>query len=233
MAHAHLDKQLLKQYEALPQTVDYSSLRVINVSPSVVPTYLPSFRVYSYNISKVPYMAKNLSNGAGHRSKPQQCKKDKYRDTWRCNLSKPWHTNPRAPSQSNTRLSALGYAQVLLLERCFFCRHLKLSLQYYMPKLETANETHRPNYRLEYLTYASDMLHALPGQEEFDYPIPLKLLPKALRPAGHGNSKYTPYELRDLTVQSWVGLAKEIADPANKRLRERFREYLWMGKGRG
>ena len=132
--HKGLDKVLLKDFSQLPKDVDYGDYGVINISPSVVPAYLPSFRIFNYNMSaeavqdaldKKERRRRGETFGKqpphGHRkpdpSKPraEQCKKDKYKDSWRCHFSKDnWHTDPEAPSRKNGLMSPLGFAQVSL-----------------------------------------------------------------------------------------------------------------------
>lgn len=105
--------------------------------------------------------------------------------------------------------------------------------QYYLPKLATANKTHIPNFRLEYLTFKASMLHPAANQTAFWYPIPLKRLPSGLRNSSSvDNTSYTPYNMEDLTIASWLQLAQELGDTENKKLRKRFKKYLFMGKGR-
>ena len=130
--HKGLDKVLLKDYSQLPKHVDYGDFGVINISPSVVPTYFPSFRIFNYNISTeavkeaLDRKERRLQGETfgkkpphGHRkpdpSKPRadQCKRDKYKDSWRCHFSKDdWHSDPEAPSRKNGLMSPLGFAQV-------------------------------------------------------------------------------------------------------------------------
>lgn len=130
--HKGLDKVLLRDFSELPKDVDYGDYGVINVSPSVVPMYFPSFRVFNYNISAEAIeedleRKERLRRGEtllrppphGHRkpdpSKPKEklCKKPKYNNSWRCHYSKGnWHSDPEAPSRKNGLLTPLGFAQV-------------------------------------------------------------------------------------------------------------------------
>jgi endopolyphosphatase len=133
--HKGLDKVLLKDFSGLPEDVDYGDYSVINVSPSVVPTYFPSLRVFTYNVSAEAVQEalerkERRRQGVtvwkrppphGHRKpdpgKPRadQCKRKKYRDSWRCHFSKDsWHSDPEAPSRKNGLMSPLGFAQVSL-----------------------------------------------------------------------------------------------------------------------
>jgi len=223
MSKARLDKQLLQDFAALPKNPDYSRYGVVNVSPSVVPNpYLPSFRVYSYNVSQSAIADdKEKSRGKqggydrppGRGVKSDHCKKGKHKDTWRCHLSKQWHSDPDAPSRTNVLWTPLGYAQ------------------YFMPALENANLTHAPKFRLEYITYAADMLHPTLNQTDFQYPVPLRRLPRTLRNVSVTESKYAPYGMRDLTIPSWLRLARALGDAGNQGLRKKFRKFMFMGKG--
>lgn len=95
-----------------------------------------------------------------------------------------------------------------------------------------ANKTDNPKFKLEYLTYGLDALH--PGDMKvaarFGYPVPLKLLPKSLREGNVTSSKFAPYRMEDLTIASWVGLARRLGDPTREKLRKRFKQYMYMGE---
>jgi len=130
--HKGLDRVLLRDFSDLPRDVDYGDYGVINVSPSVVPAYFPSFRIFNYNVSTEAFEGalerkERQRRGEvslrppprGHHtpdpSKPrtEQCKKDKFKDSWRCHFSKDdWHSDPEAPSLKNGLMSPLGFAQV-------------------------------------------------------------------------------------------------------------------------
>jgi hypothetical protein len=133
--HKGLDKILLKDFSELPKDVDYGDYGVINVSPSVVPAYFPSFRIFNYNVSSeaveeaLERKERRLRGETFRKKKPphghrkpdprkprtDQCKRDKYKDSWRCHFSKDdWRSDPEAPSRKNGLMSPLGYAQVSL-----------------------------------------------------------------------------------------------------------------------
>jgi len=104
--------------------------------------------------------------------------------------------------------------------------------QYYMPKDDLLNRTGKPKFKLEYLTYKLEALHPGDGEgiEEIEYPIPLKQLPHSLREGNKTSSKFAPYRMKDLTIPSWVGLARRLGDPSRKKLRRRFKQYMYMGE---
>ena len=149
--HKGLDKVILKDFSELPKHVDYGDYGVVNVSPSVVPAYFPSFRVFNYNISAEAVQealerrerrrrGETLGKKPphGHRkpdpSKPRkdQCKKKEYRDSWRCHFSKDdWHSDPEAPSRKNGLMSPLGYAQVSL--GCLISFVVSLACVHHLP----------------------------------------------------------------------------------------------------
>jgi endopolyphosphatase len=105
-------------------------------------------------------------------------------------------------------------------------------IQYYIPDLMGANETHKPHFKLEYLTLPADRLHphASNGEsQDFIYPIPLRHLPRMLRNSSVVKStKYTPYDMEDLTIGSWIGLAQRLGDEEHRTLRKRYRQYMYM-----
>lgn len=242
-----LFKTLIQEFSALPKSAKntkYEDYAVVNVGPSVVPNpYVPTFRIFSYNISEVnvgSWNEKEMKRKHGHHrgdpgNKTKQCKLEEYQDTWRCHLDKPWHSDPTAPSRSNERLTPLGYAQVRdIFTHCRYVFYVHQFDQYYIPHLEEANKTNPPQFKLEYLTYRLDALHPDPekdSKKQFTYPVPLKLLPKSLRKPGLKKSKYTPYEMKDLTVPSWIEFARRLVD--DKKVRKRFRKYLFAGGEEG
>jgi endopolyphosphatase len=221
--HDGLYDSLINDFGDLPKKgkTDHDNYGVVNISPSVVPNpYLPSFRIYTYNITNNSNDVKKKKRKHGHRrgagDKVKLCKKKKYKNSWRCKLDKAWHSDPDAPSRMNTLWSPLGYAQ------------------YYLPEDRLLNRTKKPKFKLEYLTHRLGALH--PGdverRDEFRYPIPLKQLPKSIR-EGNGtstSSKFAPYGMEDLTIPSWVGLARRLGDPSRKKLRRRFKRYMYMGE---
>ncbi|GJE84018.1 endopolyphosphatase [Phanerochaete sordida] len=235
--HKDLYATLLKDYDHLykrEKDLDYDSISVVNVAPSVVPNpYLPSFRIFSYNITGSRYSAGLLGDsgtdsGVGQQhhlgdfvDREELCQgPDASNVSWRCNLNSPWHSSPHSPSRTNRLYTPLGFAQ------------------YYMPNL-TGTERHPPKWKLEYLTYAPQALHppAAAGEPEagkkkdaFVYPVPLKRLPRKLRDANVTASKFAPYAMSDLTIPSWTALAHRLAKAGGRsKLRKRFRRYMYMG----
>jgi len=122
---------LINDFGDLPKKgkTDHDNYGVVNISPSVVPNpFLPSFRIYTYNIThggdaaNTKKKKKSTKRKHGHRrgngNKVELCKKKRYKDSWRCKLDNPWHSDPDSPSRVNTLWSPLGYAQVR------WCRHV-------------------------------------------------------------------------------------------------------------
>ncbi|KAI9512181.1 Metallo-dependent phosphatase-like protein [Russula earlei] len=139
---------LINDFGKLPKKgkTDYDNYGVVNISPSAVPNpYLPSFRIYTYNITNAGDFTKKKRRKHGHRrgkgNKAELCKEKEYKDSWRCKLDEPWHSDPDAPSRVNTLWSPLGYAQ------------------YYLPGDRLWNRTREPKFKLEYLTYRLEALH--------------------------------------------------------------------------
>lgn len=133
--HKELYTTLLKDFNQISKAVErqYGSLAVVNVAPSVVPNpYLPSFRIFSYNISGTAYNPGDVGDSRhGERAaagaadgyaplrlgdfvdRESECNEAASGNyTWACLLSEPWHTSPDSPSRTNTLWSPLGYAQV-------------------------------------------------------------------------------------------------------------------------
>jgi len=125
-----LFKAIIDNFSYIPKVskIDYDNYAVVNVAPSVVPNpYLPTFRIFSYNITGIKSAARAIDstdyiqtmknrtpkhprNKAGNKEK--LCKKKEYKDTWKCRLREPWNADEEAPSRSNTLWSPIGYTQV-------------------------------------------------------------------------------------------------------------------------
>lgn len=99
--------------------------------------------------------------------------------------------------------------------------------QYYLPDLGKASESYTPKWKLEYMTYGLSLFEN--GTDESEEVIPSKNLPKALRD-GEG-AKYAPYSMEDLTIPSWIKLARKLGDKENKKLRKKYKKYMFMGHG--
>jgi len=223
-----LYESLLKDFSSLPKSsnVVMDEYAVVNVAPSVVPNpYLPSFRIFTYNISR---NAQHKLQGAlkkekgskrkhGHDrgdkgNKTTHCQIEAHQKTWICHLNDPWHSDPDSPSRSNQRWTPLGFSQ------------------YYLPSIKDANKSHPPHFELEYVTYSVADLHPREGlEDDFQYPIPLKHLPAPLWNATTSKSKYAPYGMGDLTIGSWIKLARRLGGSSHPKLRKRFRKYMFGG----
>ncbi|KAF6762120.1 endopolyphosphatase [Ephemerocybe angulata] len=221
---------LLEEFAALPtnKKINLDEYAAVNVAPSVVPNYLPSFRIFSYNVTdtldaiepeggkkkKKPTPKKPPKRKHGHRrgergDKDKHCTEEKYQNSWKCHLDEPWNSDENSPSRTNRFWSPLGYAQ------------------YIMPNLDEANKTHPPVFELEYVTFPVEMLQAEAERENFL--IPARHLPGELLAENTTKSKFAPYSLPDLTIPSWVRLAKRIADEKRVKLRKRFKKYMFSG----
>ncbi|KAM5532304.1 hypothetical protein V8D89_014062 [Ganoderma adspersum] len=231
-----LYKTLMQEFSDLPkyENLDHDNYGVVNVAPPVVPTYLPSFRIFTYNTTGELYEAGHLGEDEQPERPPRSmkdlvdslCADEAYENSWRCKLSKPWHSNPRSPSRTNRLWTPLGYAQ------------------YYLPDLDEADEKHRPKFKLEYLTFRADALHPLapPGEvsaaedetavaaaRKFNWPIPKRHLPRSLQNSTMTKAKkFAPYALADLTIASWTELGTRLGRNKGK-LRQRFKEFMSMG----
>ncbi|CDO76280.1 hypothetical protein BN946_scf184470.g38 [Trametes cinnabarina] len=246
-----LYKLLLQEFSDLPraQNLNHDNYAVVNVAPSVIPTYLPSFRIFAYNATGEAYRPGLLGSGDGRRGTSSLlkalsgglCDEEEYANSWRCHLGQPWHSSPESPSRTNRLWTPLGYAQ------------------YTLRKMNRADESRPPKFKLEYLTFPVHALHPpAPETDEaegeagtgyatnstgstsidaakarkFWYPIPKRHLPRTLRNSTIVKSrKFAPYGLEDLTIPSWTGLAQRLGRSKSKRLRQKFREFMYMGAG--
>lgn len=140
-----LAESLMSDFSELPKKAktDEDEYAVIHVSPSVVPNpYLPSFRVWSFNISgalpsssstllsgpdaedgsakkqaktKEDKIAEGLKRDHGHRHGKKggvDCSKKDEKNTWACRPKKPYFADENSPSRRNQLWTPLGYAQV-------------------------------------------------------------------------------------------------------------------------
>jgi len=226
---------LIADFSEIPsplEEIHYDNYAVVNTNAAIVPNpYIPSFRVFAYNITGLSSAAKDISSDPylqttkaawrrrslnhehARELKKPKCQRKEYRNTWRCHFDKPWYSDGESPSRSNSLWSPLGYAQ------------------FYMPRLAEFDQTHDPEFELEYMTFPLSGIH--PDEEAQDttnhrYVIPLRLLPAELRQPGTAvKPKYTPYELDDLTIPSWLDLATRLAK--EKKLQKKFKGYMYMG----
>ncbi|KAJ3869568.1 Metallo-dependent phosphatase-like protein [Lentinula novae-zelandiae] len=233
LKHDNLCDSLLDDFAQLPKSgrTDLDDYAVINVSPPVVPNpYLPTFRVFTYNITDVedaladssPIRQMNSLDSSRleplhrrkHRDNSSQCKEGMYRNSWKCQLQlePPISINADAPSRTSRLWTPLGYAQ------------------YFIPDLKDNNKSHPPRFELEYTTLPASVILPEEGQNltDFRYPIPLRNLPNSLR-EGKMKKKYFPYEMKDLTIGSWLDLARRLGDVKEKKLRNIFRQYMYLG----
>ncbi|TFK55714.1 hypothetical protein OE88DRAFT_1621507 [Heliocybe sulcata] len=222
-----LYRELIQDFSALPKAkhIDHDQFAVVNVAPSVVPNpYLPSFRIFAYNITGAPKKYSELSRRKGHGptlDRKQACKKGSaYQETWWCQLDKPWHSDGDAPSRTNTLWTPLGYAQYNIRKK----------------RLNGSSKTRKPKFKLEYTTFPVSALHP-PADlvaSKFKYPIPLRHLPRSLRNSTVTESKFAPYQMRDLTIPAWVELAQRLARPKKEaELRRQFKKYMYQGGREG
>lgn len=126
---------LIADFSQIPEPLEeihYDNYVVMNINSAIVPhPYIPSFRVFTYNITglssaavrdissdsylqmtKATWRRRALQHEQVHTLKKAKCKRKKYRNTWRCHFGKPWHSDSESPSRSNSLWSPLGYAQV-------------------------------------------------------------------------------------------------------------------------
>lgn len=225
---------LIADFSEIPEPLEdthYDNYAVVNVNAAIVPNpYIPSFRVFTYNTTGLSGFAKDIGSDpylqtikATQRRRAlnheqvraftePKCEREEYRNSWRCQFDKPRHSDSESPSRRNSLWSPTGFAQ------------------FYMPRLAEFDQTHDPEFELEYMTFPLSRLH--PNQEAQDitnhqYVIPLRLLPEELRQPGAVESVYTPYKLDDLTIPSWLDLATRLTK--DEELRLKFKEFMYMG----
>lgn len=201
-----LFKTLIREFSDLPDPMNYDDYAVVNVNPSVVPNpYLPSFRVFSYNITG----AVRRVDHASEKSRDPERRNRENCKWWRC-----WHPDPESPSRKNRLWTPLGYAQVCRsYHTCVLEGRFKGWVQYYMPKLGEYGKESDPEFELEYVTF----------------PLTEGDAPRAVLIRGRGQDDIASYGMEDLTIGSWVGLANRLGRGREKALRKVFREHMYMG----
>ena len=110
-----------------------------------------------------------------------------------------------------------------------------------MPDIGETAASAKRKFKLEYTTFDLPALHppletganSTVTKDNFQYPVPLKQLPRALRDfngtATKKAKKFAPYRLKDLTIGSWVRFARRLGDEKRAKLRRRFEQHMYMG----
>ncbi|KZO97416.1 hypothetical protein CALVIDRAFT_536427 [Calocera viscosa TUFC12733] len=244
-AHDFDHEDLLKDFSDLPKPakVDYADYAVVNVPASVVPTYFPGIRVYTYNDSGIfPPPPIEPPSALKDKDDPNPCK-GKKKNSKQCVGGKPRHTSPYAAAMLNGPFTPTGYAQ------------------YFMPDLEDATEDVPPAWELEYVTYSREawnrsllegrellprefvppelggwMVHPsllAASDEEGDTGEPEEV-DKKKKKKKKGKKKerernLVPYEMPDLTIPSWLGLARRLT--REKGVWREFKRNMYVGTG--
>lgn len=111
-AFASLDDQLMSQYKGLPKRkkTKLSDFAIVNIAPSVVPTYQPSARVWIYNVTKPPAKVDSLC--VDRKTRLQRAVDRLQLPFFASRPSSPTcgHVDS-APVRSNRFLSPLAYTQ--------------------------------------------------------------------------------------------------------------------------
>lgn len=223
---ASLFDMLVADFSRLPgpqDGLDYGDYAVVNVNPSVVPNpYVPTFRAYAYNVTGLQEVGGGERyDRFGFRGSPDHQGMSESgamkgeggpeRDELEgCGVDFDCRVHFGSPSRRNLLWTPLGYAQ------------------YWMPKVEEYDARDTPEYELEYLTFSLSRLHGGGRISNTQPLIPLENLPEELRDSGVDKSKYAPYEMDDLTIPSWVELARRIGKDGSK-VSKRFRKYMYVG----
>lgn len=156
-----------------PELDDYLAFFV---APSVVPTYLPYVRVWTYNITR-PKENQRFVQQASQDTlqnlsmlEAQSSLKKKHRNL-------PRFTSPDSPSRRNTYLSPLGYSQWVL--------DLGKANRIYEEEKKNGKAQSKLHYQLEYTTYKASTLWGqyvqVDGTEPQQVPVPKHLLDQELK----------------------------------------------------
>ncbi|KAF8306485.1 hypothetical protein DL93DRAFT_216749 [Clavulina sp. PMI_390] len=219
-------KSLSAAFNSLPKQskLDLDAFSsIINVGPSVVTVYYPAIRVFTYNVTGLANDGQSISCKASRISKlasfaELEDEEDDVVPQKQCRIKKA-HTDPNSPSRTNSALTPLGYSQFVID---------KLDLK----------ASQKPRWNLEYMTYDIEVLNSTSN-----YPVPSHLIPSQL----FNNSTIlsaspthsirdasaedlAPFGLRDLTIPSYLRLARQLgkASLKKKKLWTRFVTYMYM-----
>ncbi|WVQ75194.1 hypothetical protein IAR50_004805 [Cryptococcus sp. DSM 104548] len=271
----NLEEELKKDFGEMPGpgTLKLKDYAVMNVAPSVIPTYYPGIRVFSYNITGAeddfqdlykaadneedqyeqdeeeggdtlnsyfldsreiedPSLLSTLkSKGGGHRHKQPKddCSLPENEDKPHCTFKrKPRYSSKNSPSRRNGPLSPLGFVQFYLPD---------------LSKKSVKKGKKEPEWKVEYTTYKiKDLVPK--GNLTQPVPVPLHLLPsydpaifqhpknkaeqkeiaKKQDKFSKALKKVTPYRMKDLTVGSWVKLARLLV--LEKKRWSKFAELM-------
>lgn len=174
-----LKKSLMDSFENLadPDVFKHKDYAIMNVGPSVLPAYIPSARIFSYNISGVvledDFVARPFvplvqdqedetdSTEEEDLLLKKECKKPENADKPKCSFkNKPRYSSPESPSRSNKPLTPLGFTQ------------------FFLPDIE--DQKNKPKFKVEYTTFKTKELlpDNLSGQKRTQPPpVPYHLLP--------------------------------------------------------
>jgi endopolyphosphatase len=260
-----LHEDLKDDIENLPHNLHYDDYTIVNVGPSIIPEYFPSFRIFQYNVTNydgpkasddvqftleswkalevptseydehdedesVPVPAYRAARSKfstkgvtttgkrrhrhRHPEKPD-CSLPENAEKYACRPWGPRHASPDSPSRTNRLWSLLGYAQ------------------YYLPDLAESTHKKPPKFKLEYVTHPVEALRP-PNTTDANVtrkwipPVPKHLLPKSLRQENLTHSKFAPYQLDDLTIPSWIQLARRLGK--SKKMWKKFLGFMYMGQ---
>ncbi|KAK4704578.1 hypothetical protein P7C70_g1627, partial [Phenoliferia sp. Uapishka_3] len=163
----------------------------------------------------------------------------------------PRHFSPDSPSLTNKYLSPLGYTQFYIdLDDANLHSGFGPGEEAQQLEAESTLLSKRPspNWDVEYVTFGAEAYaKGLLGKGQEGGPVTVGALPIEMRRAmeeSEGSSeasrekdlvkrlkegKLVPYELEDLTVGSWVGLARRVVK--NKKRWRKFVKKMFVGSG--
>ncbi|KAG8881045.1 Endopolyphosphatase [Tulasnella sp. 331] len=265
--HTSLSKELLKDFKSLPpkkksegdgddvEPIDYDDYVVVNVAPSVVPTYQPSVRVFSYNVTNWGIGTNStvaVEDGEDEDADDEDDDGDDEDDV----LENIHHGNVRDKDEDEieramerkhghrhspdvtdcTRKKNRDKKKCLLKgprhahKRSPSRRNGLWSplgyTQYYISDLDAHNSSNPPKYEIEYMTYPLSAL--VPPT---NWPVPQHLLPNSLRNLTQipddMKSDLVPFGLKDLTIPSWIKFARKLSK--KKKLWRRFKTLMYQG----
>lgn len=223
-----LHGDLYDSFAALPprRKLKYEDYAIAHTSPSVVPTFLPSVRIWHYNVSNPndAYISSTHFGEAEAQIGLWRRLRDRALQVWDSSIAEHLHTwleldvtrrrkgrkhrkkkkpVPRLPRYSSPQSPSRTNRYLTPLGYT----------QYYLP----LHQHQSPNWTIEYITYpAENMINYLPGHV-YDNSTASERTVEA------------PYQLKEWTIPNLLNLAKDLA--GSRKLWKEYVRRMYVSSG--
>lgn len=227
------------KYDRLPSVrkMKLEDYCIVNTGPSVIPTYLPSVRIWNYNVTDENDMY--IPGEQREDSHLRRWLSSSVDSSWQMILRsfETWQETVEEGAATLLRKKHKGkksrrrkkkkkkpspklprfYSAESPSRKNRYLTPLGYT-QYYLPIDNNDNNKHdtSPNWTIEYITYPHEKrTHFLPSQQ---------MQMEAERAP-------SPYKLEDLTIPSWLGLAKSLTE--SKKMWKGYVRRMYVSSGVG